>query len=97
MHNRKLLMLLAVCLGIAGFLSLYASSFPDGLEYVAEEKGFLERATEPLLSIIPDYSFAGIANETLAASLAGVVGVGLAFGSMFLFGKILVNRSTPTE
>ena len=47
-----------VILIIAMALSLTASSFPDGLEKVAENLGFIDRATDLLpegFFLIPDY------------------------------------------
>ena len=70
-------MLVAVLLAV--FLSPWASSSPDGLEKVAEDKGFLESAeeTEPAWkhSPVPDYAVNGIENERVATGLAGFVGV----------------------
>jgi cobalt/nickel transport system permease protein len=68
---------------IAGLLAVFsplASAHPDGLEWVAEQKGFLETARAPLYKIIPDYVFPGISNEALATILAGLLGVLLVFG-----------------
>jgi cobalt/nickel transport system permease protein len=69
-------------LGIALLLTVIsplASAHPDGLEWVAEQKGFLETAREPLYNIIPDYVFPGISNEALATIIAGVIGTLLVF------------------
>ena len=60
-------LLLAIGLAIASPL---ASSHPDGLEWVAEQKGFLDTAQGALYEIIPDYIFPGVANEALATILA---------------------------
>jgi len=70
-------------LGIALLLSVFsplASANPDGLEWVAEQKGFLEAARGPLFNVIPDYVFPGISNQTLATILAGIVGTLIVFG-----------------
>ena len=67
---------LAMLLAIASPL---ASSHPDGLEWVAEQKGFLESAKSPLYKIVPDYLFPGVSNTTLATILAGIIGVLLVF------------------
>jgi cobalt/nickel transport system permease protein len=70
-------------LTIAAFLAVLsplASSHPDGLEWVAEEKGFLEAARAPLYHIIPDYVLPGISNGILATIAAGILGVLLVFG-----------------
>jgi cobalt/nickel transport system permease protein len=67
---------LAMLLAIASPL---ASSHPDGLEWVAEQNGFLESAKSPLYKIVPDYLFPGVSNTTLATILAGIIGVLLVF------------------
>jgi cobalt/nickel transport system permease protein len=69
---------LGVALALA-VLSPLASSHPDGLEWVAEQQGFLSSAREALYQIIPDYSLPGIANPALATIIAGVVGILVVF------------------
>ncbi len=69
---------LALAVGLATAASPFASSHPDGLEKVAEEKAFLD--TGRLAPIqedapVPDYAFPGVENERLATGLAGFVGV----------------------
>lgn len=61
-------------------LSPLASAHPDGLEWVAGQKGFLEAARAPLYNLIPDYVFPGISNGVLATIVAGVLGLLLVFG-----------------
>jgi cobalt/nickel transport system permease protein len=64
-------------LGIAlvlAVLSPLASAHPDGLEWVAGQRGFLEAARAPLYSMIPGYIFPGITNKALATIVAGIVG-----------------------
>ena len=72
-----LLSFLVVALLIAGIGSFYASSHPDGLEYVAEQTGFLDSADEPRTADSPfaDYGTSGVDNARLGGGLAGVVGV----------------------
>jgi len=70
-------MLLALSLAV---ISPLASSHPDGLEWVAEQRGFLDQAQEPLYNIIPDYVFPGISNQALATIVAGIVGTLIVFG-----------------
>ncbi len=71
--------LVVVGVGIALLVTLFspwASSHPDGLEKVAEEKQFIDAAEEaPKYEIIPDYQFPGVENERVATVLAGVTGV----------------------
>ncbi|MFH2104443.1 MAG: energy-coupling factor ABC transporter permease [Chloroflexota bacterium] len=70
-------------LGIAALLAVFsplASAHPDGLEWVAEQKGFLDAARAPLYNMIPDYIFPGISNEALATIVAGIIGMLIVFG-----------------
>jgi len=82
---------LLVALGLA-ILSPLASSWPDGLERVAEDKGFIEAALEPAFEIIPDYVFPGVGNEALATILAGIVGTLILFGLTYGVGSLLKRR-----
>jgi cobalt/nickel transport system permease protein len=70
-------LLIALALAI---ISPLASAYPDGLEWVAEQQGFLSTAQGPQYNIIPDYVLPGISNEALATILAGVIGVLIVFG-----------------
>jgi len=71
-------LVIAIALAI---LSPLASTHPDGLEWVAEQRGFLDRAQGPLFEIIPDYVLPGVSNETLATILAGIIGALIVFGA----------------
>lgn len=68
---------LAVAVGLAVGVSPYASPSPDGLEKVAEDKGFLDDGTLHSIqegSPIPDYAFPGVDDPRLATGIAGFVG-----------------------
>lgn len=62
---------LALALAVASPL---ASAHPDGLEWVAEQQGFLDKAQDAPFTIIPDYALPGVANAELSVILAGVTG-----------------------
>lgn len=64
---------------LLAILSPLASSHPDGLEWVAEEAGFLSFAQESFYNIIPDYVVPGISNEALATIAAGILGAAVVF------------------
>ena len=66
-----------VSLVLAGVVSFYASSDPDGLERVAEDIGFLETAKEHSNAdgTLADYGVKGIENERASVGVAGVIGV----------------------
>lgn len=61
-------------------LSPLASGSPDGLERVAEDKGFVDSAQDPSYEIIADYLFPGVENQAAATVLAGIVGTVIVFG-----------------
>ena len=69
----------AISLALA-VLSPLASSNPDGLEWVAEEHGFIEAARESAYSIIPHYLMPGVSDPALATIVAGILGVVIVFG-----------------
>ena len=78
MKLRYYLGLLAVGIGIAvliTFFSPFASSEPDGLEKVAENEGFIEKAEDAPYEVIADYVFPWVDNEDVATILAGITGV----------------------
>lgn len=88
---------LLVALLIAGVGSYYASSHPDGLEYVAGKTGFLDSAEDPVDTGSPfaDYGTKGVDDERLSGGIAGVAGVGLTLligGGLFW---VLRRRPAP--
>jgi cobalt/nickel transport system permease protein len=69
-------LLFAFALAIASPL---ASVNPDGLEWAAEQGGYLQNAKDAPFQIIPDYAVPGVSNEALATILAGVIGTMIVF------------------
>lgn len=69
---------LLVSLVLAGIVSYYASSSPDGLEKVAADKGIDSKEKDHSLKDSPfsDYGVKGVDDSRLSGGLAGVVGVG---------------------
>jgi cobalt/nickel transport system permease protein len=78
---------------VLAVLSPLASVHPDGLEWVAEQTGFLKAAQEPAFAIIPDYVLPGISNEAAATILAGVVGIAIVAGAAWLVARLRKNDS----
>lgn len=91
MKSKWWLIGLVACLAVA-CLSPLASSSPDGLERVAEDKGFIGLAGEPPFQIIADYLFPGIENQTLATILAGFIGTLILFGVVYGIAWLLKSR-----
>ena len=75
--RRFLLVFLGVALVIAAVISFYASSHPDGLEFVAGSTGFVDTAKDSVTANSPlaDYGVAGVQNARLSGGVAGVIGV----------------------
>lgn len=94
MTRKNILIGLFAALILAIFLSPFASSSPDGLERVAEDKGFLEKGEgEPVAkSLIPDYAFPGIKNEKVATAVAGAVGTLCVFAVGYGVAAILKRK-----
>jgi len=93
MKKRLMWILLGVCIFIAVFISPFASEFPDGLEFVAEKLGFIEKGeTTVINSPVPDYSFGFIKNEFVSKALSGVAGVIVVFALGWGIEKLIRKR-----
>jgi len=77
---------------LVAFISPLASSSPDGLEKVAEDKGFIAEAKQGPYELIADYLFPGVGNETVATILAGVVGTLAIFGLAYGVARLLRRK-----
>ena len=90
---------IAVAVGLATAVSPFASSSPDGLERVAQDKAFLDQGRLHSVqeeSPIPDYAFPGVENERLATGLAGFVGTLGVFALGSGLAYLLRRRDTPS-
>ena len=88
---------LAVAAVVVIVLAPLASSDPDGLERVAIDTGFAEQGTEAGFEILPDYSVPLLGDTTASLIVAGLIGVALLFGMMWLLGRLLTRRANPTD
>jgi len=95
--TRRLVVLgLVVSLLVAGVLSSYASTHPDGLTHVAQSLGFATTKTTSATSGSPlaGYAVSGVGDSRVSGGLAGVVGVvvtGLVMAGLVL----LLRRRSP--
>lgn len=91
---------LAVTMLVATVVSQFAVDNPDGLEFVAEDTGFISSAGQHSFgeSIFADYATSGINNEALSLAIAGIAGglITLAVG-YGLFRAIRPRESAPTQ
>lgn len=89
--KRFILIMLVLALAIAGIVSWFASTHPDGLERVAEDKAFLDEAGEPSYRLFPGYSIPGIGGFW-SNMLAGIVGVLAVYGLTALLSRAIVRK-----
>jgi cobalt/nickel transport protein len=86
----------ALALGIVAVIVVlaanFASSAPDGLERVAEDQGFIERATNFIGGLFSDYAIPGISDPTVSTILSGLLGVGILLLVVFVLGRVLARR-----
>lgn len=77
--KRFLVTFALVAVVLAGFVSYFASSAPDGLVRTADDHGIAAAEKPPVTADSPlaDYGTAGVGNDLLSGGLAGVVGVGV--------------------
>jgi cobalt/nickel transport system permease protein len=73
-------------------LSPLASGFPDGLEWVAGETGFLETARDAPFELLPDYTIPLLGETPLSTILAGVLGALLVAAIAVLVARALRGR-----
>jgi hypothetical protein len=88
-----------VALLLAGAVSYYASSSPDGLNKVAQDQGFSAQERESAASESPlaDYSTEQVENDRLSGAVAGVVGVGVVLVLAGGLAMVLRRRSDSSQ
>ncbi len=81
-----------ISLGLALFISPFASALPDGLEKVLGLAGRSGKAA--LAAPMPEYAMPGIRWGVLATSLAGAAGTIVVFLLAWLLARVLVPRNS---
>lgn len=74
---------------LAAVLSPLASAYPDGLERVAADAGFLHRAQGAPFQVLPNYTIPLLGPTPLSTIVAGAVGVLVVFSLMILLARSL--------
>jgi hypothetical protein len=75
-----------------------ASSFPDGLDSVAERLGFAGKAGAPVLKTpMPDYSAPLLGESPLSGVVAAIAGVALAFAAGWTLARALRGHRHPAR
>jgi hypothetical protein len=91
--NGYLKAIILTVLGLSLFIPL-ASTFPDGLETVAETFDVGEHGRF-WQGIMPDYSLPWISNAYVSTFMSGVLGTLLVLAIAFFVGKALTKNSEP--
>ena len=90
---------LGISLLLALFLSPFASTSPDGLEKVAEMKGFSKKGEGWKLwkyAPLSDYAIPWIKNEKVSTALSGSIGTLAIFLIVLGVGRIIKKSSTKS-
>ncbi|MCE5236336.1 MAG: energy-coupling factor ABC transporter permease, partial [Eubacteriales bacterium] len=101
--KKAVLVLAVIALLVGGGLSLFASAYPDGLEWATEKVagtaeleargGIYESAAaaQQSTAILPDYGFSSDAENAAGTSVAGVVGAAVTFALAGAVGLIIAK------
>jgi cobalt/nickel transport system permease protein len=94
-----LLSLLLLSVLLAGGVSYYASSSPDGLEKVATDQGIAGKAQDHDLAGSPlaDYGVKGVGDDRLSVGLAGVAGLAVTFTLSWVLITVVRRRDQRTD
>lgn len=81
---------------VTAVLSVLSSSSPDGLQRVALDFNFSQRALEPIYRLLPDYSLPFF-ESPWGGILAVVIGTVIAFALVFLAARLIRRRYTGSH
>jgi len=100
--SRKVLLVvfLVAAMGIAGVVSYWASTRPDGLDRSIELHGLQPAAAtapegSPPASPLADYKLSGVDSPFLSNGLAGLIGALLVLAVLLALGYLLTRKHRP--
>jgi hypothetical protein len=85
---------IAIAVAVVIVLAPLASSDPDGLMRVAEDQGFLSQAQNFFSGLLGGYAIPGVDNAWLSKVLAGLLGVAVVVGMVYVLGRLVARRRT---
>ncbi|OGC22850.1 hypothetical protein A2291_08720 [candidate division WOR-1 bacterium RIFOXYB2_FULL_42_35] len=88
----KKLFFVAVIIAIAA--AFFASTHPDGLDFVSEQFGFAEKGLDHI-SPMPNYAVPFLTEGGTSTSLAGLAGIVIILAAFFLTAYVLKKKSSP--
>jgi len=89
---KKMIIIFFIIILLILLIAPFASTFPDGLEKVAELFNFSDSSKNIISPLIPDYSIPIIKNELFSTFFAGIIGIILTYLLIVLFSKIIKNK-----
>lgn len=85
---------IAIAALIVIVLAPLASPDPDGLERVAEDVGFIDRAGNFFTGLFSGYSIPGINDPAVSTVLSGLLGLAIVVTVMMVVGRLVARRRT---
>lgn len=73
-------------------LAPLASPDPDGLNRVATDQGFIDRASNFVSGLFSGYAIPGIADPSVSKVVSGLIGVAIVVGLIYVLGRVLARR-----
>jgi hypothetical protein len=83
---------IAIATLVVVILAPLASPNPDGLERVAEDAGFIEKATNFWGGLLSGYAIPGIDDPAVSTILSGLLGVAVVTALVFVLGRVVARR-----
>jgi ABC-type Fe3+ transport system permease subunit len=83
---------IAIAALVVVILAPLASPDPDGLERVAEDAGFIEKATNFWGGLLSGYAIPGIDDPAVSTILSGLLGVAIVVALVFVLGRVVARR-----
>ncbi len=87
---------LVIALAVTLFAPL-ASPSPDGLEWVAEQTGFLQTAQDAPFELLPDYTIPFLGETAVSTIISGIVGVLIVAAVTYALGRLLQRGTARVE
>jgi hypothetical protein len=83
---------LVIAVLVVVVLAPLASPDPDGLERVAEDLGFIDRAENLVGGLLGDYAIPGIEDPAVSTIVSGLIGITIVMLVIIGVGRLLARR-----
>jgi ABC-type Fe3+ transport system permease subunit len=83
---------IAIAAIVVVVLAPLASKDPDGLERVATDQGFIERAANFFSGLLSGYAIPGVSDPRVSTILSGLLGVAIVVLLVLVLGRVVARR-----